>query len=538
MFQKTALIELIREKVFVTKDDTPIIKSDALTEGVYLFDFRNILLSPKDLTLILDGLSEQLSAYQDIQIGGMESAAIPLITGMILRKGVSGFYMRKSRKKTGLLRLFEGTIDTKKPVILVDDIINSGTSIMKQIYALEKEGIKVIAVAAILRFHPEEWYSELKERNIKIHSLISHDEIAQVLGVPPISHTKEGASPLTLLTPRARFSVQNASFHLVAPRPAPYFDGTYLYTGMDDGYFYALEPSTLKAIWKYETGPGSKGKRILSTATGNGKYVFFGSYDGNLTALEASTGKLIWKNEDADWIGSSPCFISETHSICIGMEYAGRVDQGGYTLFDADTGKVLWSMISPKYTHASPVFSKKYQSIFGGSNDGLFYRLDIHTGKILWMVSVGSEIKARPTLSGDEEYIIFGAFNGGLYVLETATGKEIFRFDTKFSLSTIASLDGDRVYFSSPDKHIYALDFKKKVLLWSFATGGRIFASPVVKNDMVYCGSNDGDLYVFDKIDGTLKKKWLGVERIVSPVVFLDEEHFALRTIANELYLF
>jgi orotate phosphoribosyltransferase len=47
--------------------------------------------------------------------------------------------MRKSRKKTGLLQQFEGNIDKNKPIILLDDIVHSSESILKQIFALEKE---------------------------------------------------------------------------------------------------------------------------------------------------------------------------------------------------------------------------------------------------------------------------------------------------------------------------------------------------------------------------------------------------------------
>jgi hypothetical protein len=45
-------------------------------------------------------------------------------------------------------------------------------------------------------------------------------------------------------------------------------------------------------------------------------------------------------------------------------------------------------------------------------------------------------------------------------------------------------------------------------------------------------------LVLLDPKDGTLLKKWIGTERIMAPVVFLNDARFVLRTIANELYLF
>jgi outer membrane protein assembly factor BamB len=124
-------------------------------------------------------------------------------------------------------------------------------------------------------------------------------------------------------------------------------------------------------------------------------------------ALNALTGECVWRNETAEWIGSSPCYIESEDLVCVGMEYAGIVEQWGYSAFDVSTGELRWSTKSPKYTHGSPVYSEKHKSIFGGSNDGLFYRIDISTGEILWIFSAKAEIKSRPTLSEDETYVFF-----------------------------------------------------------------------------------------------------------------------------------
>src|SRR5262245_51156419 len=90
---------------------------------------------------------QRFSALYAFHVGGLESAAIPLVSAIVMKsvekkKPVNGFYIRKSRKRTGLLNSIEGTL-TKEPVILVDDLINSGGSIEKQIKILQDIGMRV-----------------------------------------------------------------------------------------------------------------------------------------------------------------------------------------------------------------------------------------------------------------------------------------------------------------------------------------------------------------------------------------------------------
>jgi len=68
-------------------------------------------------------------------IGGVETAAIPLIAGMLAVNRaaggppLNGFYLRKQRKSSGLRRLLEGVPPPRgASVLLVDDLLNKGIS--------------------------------------------------------------------------------------------------------------------------------------------------------------------------------------------------------------------------------------------------------------------------------------------------------------------------------------------------------------------------------------------------------------------------
>ena len=54
-----------------------------------------------------------------------------------------------------------------------------------------------------------------------------------------------------------------------------------------------------------------------------------------------------------------------------------------------------------------------------------------------------------------------------------------------------------RVYVGSNDFKVYALNAETGALVWSFATNGGVFSSPVVVDNVVYVGSTDNNHVCF-----------------------------------------
>src|ERR1700689_192449 len=104
----------------------------------------------------LDAAAElfwQECARMPIQVGGMEAAAIPFLSAIIMKSlsrgtPVNGFILRKERKTYGTGSSIEGTL-TGAPIVIVDDVLNSGASMEKARVVLEQEN-KTIALAYVL----------------------------------------------------------------------------------------------------------------------------------------------------------------------------------------------------------------------------------------------------------------------------------------------------------------------------------------------------------------------------------------------------
>jgi outer membrane protein assembly factor BamB len=65
------------------------------------------------------------------------------------------------------------------------------------------------------------------------------------------------------------------------------------------------------------------------------------------------------------------------------------------------------------------------------------------------------------------------------------------------------TVTADMIYVGSDDGNLYALDASDGSQQWSFTTGGDVSSSPAVVDGTVYVGSGDSNLYAVDASDGT-----------------------------------
>lgn len=98
-------------------------------QGHYVWQFylRRALLDRECLTAIaLDFWARFATLHENepFQLGGVESAAVPIITMLVLAapKPVTAFTIRKERKAYGLRNVIEGRPDPALPVMFIDDL--------------------------------------------------------------------------------------------------------------------------------------------------------------------------------------------------------------------------------------------------------------------------------------------------------------------------------------------------------------------------------------------------------------------------------
>ena len=526
----------IESEVFVTQKKERIIPENSS----WLMDFRRISLDPHFLDDYTEVFYERFKDELPFQVGGMEVAAIPLVSAIVMKmreKGrpVNGFFIRKSRKKTGLLKMVEGRL-TNDPIILVDDLMNNGYTFDRQVAVLEETKVPVKMLFTILRFRENEAYQRFMDRGIQVESLFTLADFKQTLvldTLPP-----RGDETLQPFEKEWFFKSHDPHLEVVLAKSGIALDEERLYFGSDRGVLWALHQGDGKIAWQYQVGLSAnvKGKEIFSTPALYNRRVYFGAYDGNVYCLDAKTGKRCWVSFAADWVHGGIAIAPELGLLFVPMMFGLRGKQGGLAALGLKDGKTKWRVTLTAAMYGTPLYVPEEKKLFAGGEDGTLFALNAENGKILWSFKTGGAIKESPAYDARSRAIIFSSFDGNVYTLSSETGLLIWKFENGGANYSSPYIQENKVYVASLDKEVYCLNLKDGTRQWSFSTRARIFAAPRMYDNRLYLGSNDARLYEIDPHSGKQIGFFQAVERITNPVVLLPDGRLLLQTYANEIY--
>ncbi len=530
MQSKEIVLEAIKKSFVIKKDKDIFSNNGSYSKQSWMFDFRMTLCNSVYMNAYTDQFIERFKDIYPFQVTGLETASLPIIGAIcqkmhILGMPTNGFYIRKSRKKYGLLNLIEGEVN-EHPIIIIDDIINSGSTILKQQAALGDIGRYAEHAFSLLAIKDVEYYAKFEETNkIKIQNIYSLNEIKTEIGIKETIVT-ESQIKINLYTMKWVLKNTKPNYFYVVPKSCPVLYKNNIYYGRDDGKFLCVN-SKGEILWSYTVPFGSKGKLIFSTALVQDDKVIFGAYDGNLYCLGTETGKVLWVNFDCDWIGSSPDLSLKNKSVYVGAEYGFWKKKGGLISVDIETGKLKWAYREmPEYTHGSPLVVDKYDLVVFGSNNGELSALNTKTGNLAWVLQCSGAIKHRPAYS---EGVLVVADHAGKVIGVNMRGEKLWEYTMYFGSYCIPKIHEGKLYVTSFDKHIYCLNLTTGQLIWKAQTSARIFSSIEIVDDKVVVGTNAGVLYEYSKDKGAKLSEQIFPERITNKVVY-DKE-------TNNLYV-
>lgn len=513
---------VIEKEVFVVEEAQKVSRMGD-EKMVWLFDFRAVLLQSEILDNYCEIFWEKYKSRYPFQVCGLEVAAVPLVAAIVMKfqekgKPLNGFFIRKSRKKSGLLKMIEGKV-TEDPIIIVDDLINSGGSIVRQIEILEEENKKILEIFSILRFRNVEYYSHFEKKQIPFSSLFDLNDFKDTLGISNLEEQKNSGMANPFEDPPVWvYKGKSPNFFHVVPKSGPVLSEGKVYFGEDSGNFLALDAKTGEEVWSYKVPFGSNGKFIFSTPAVYKDTVLFGSYDGNVYCLDKDTGKKKWIFMEADWVGSSICVARDLKMIFVGLEFGLLRKQGGVSGIEAETGNKMWEFRSTQLTHATPAYSERFRVVGCGSNDGVLYMLDARSGELLWSFQTEGEIKYAPSFSDKHGVVVVLGFGETVYVLRTKTGEVVSKYKMEFGgYSTPLILDNKAVC-TSLDKNVHCFDILTGEMIWKYNTGARCFATPLLVEGKIYVGSNNACLFEIDPETGNVSGIFRARERIVNKV--------------------
>jgi outer membrane protein assembly factor BamB/orotate phosphoribosyltransferase len=511
-----------------------VLVSPSGTPQSWLLDLRPVLLSSKGLAAITDLFWDRYEHELPFQIGGMEMAAVPLVSGILLAASargyqVEGFVVRKERKKYGRMQSIESEL-TDLPIVVVDDIFNSGKSLEKIRVVLDNARRSIWKVWAIIDYHSPKGAAWQARHGVDVESLFSLDDFE-------LKKTLNGSTePGLQFARRWMLAADGANHFFTVPKSAPRAANGRIYFGTDSGELRCVDGATGAMLWRFQVG-SSNAKGIRSIPCVSSTHVYFGAYDGNVYALHADTGREAWKHVEADWVGSSPDLAAELNLVFVGVEYARPGRSGGIVALDAGTGAKVWEAGTLAYVHGSPLFVPALSLVLCGTNDGFLVALDASDGTLRWLFQTGDAIKHAPAVDLARKLVVVGGFDGAIRGIDLVTGQERFSVQTGNIVYATPLVDGGRAYCGSADKHLYVIDLDTGETIKKIKTQGKVFSSPRRFGAWIWFGANDGLVRAVDPADLSVVGELQLPDAVTGPVEYdAANQMLVVASNANVLY--
>lgn len=534
------LATAIRERA-VLRGHTQRLLSPNGSSNDWLIDLRRVFLDAKLLDAAAELFWQQCGHLLPFQVGGMESAAVPLVAAILMKSQargtpVNGFIVRKERKTYGACRTIEGVL-TGDRILLVDDLIHSGRSLEKARVVLEQENRKLDLSYVLIDYGSPEGDRWRQRHGISVLSAFRLDEFGLSVAQPRQRSTATFQN-------RWRFASPDPNFFHRVPKSFPATDGERVYFGSDCGIFWCLNARDGSPLWTFRVNAHGHKNLWSSPAVHCGR-VYFGSYDGNVYCLEAETGREVWRFTGADWVGSSPALAPELGLLFIGLEFAVEGKRGSIAALRMEDGEKVWEHMTRRYTHASPAYWPERQLAACGSNDNELFLFDAATGTMRWRFETrGGEgekgsIRHAPAFDTERAQVITGCADGRIYIVDVETGNEVWSVPTDNTIYTVPLVVGDKAYAGSTDKYLYVLDLERRTVKTKIYAGSKVYGPPRLLEGRIYFGACNGTIFELDPANDEITGLHQLPDAVTNALSYNSKtgDFYAL-TYVNELFAF
>ena len=178
--EKIALDLLSINAVFLRPDE-PFTWASGIKSPIYC-DNRLTLTAPAVRTDVEEGLKAVIEAnYPDVEVlMGTSTAGIAhaAITAHLM--GLPMGYVRSGHKDHGRGNQIEGKLLPGQKVVVVEDLISTGGSVLEVVEVLREAGAEVLGVASIFTYGMQKGLDRMADAHVINHSLSDFDTLCGV----------------------------------------------------------------------------------------------------------------------------------------------------------------------------------------------------------------------------------------------------------------------------------------------------------------------------------------------------------------------
>ena len=179
--EKLIAKDLLSIKAVFFRPEEPFTWASGIKSPVYC-DNRLTLTAPKVRNDVENGLAKLIKEhYPDAEVlMGTSTAGIAhaAITGHLLDLPMG--YVRSGAKDHGRQNQIEGKLEKGQKVVVVEDLISTGGSVIEVVNVLREAGAEVLGIVSIFTYGMKKGIERLAEANVKNVSLTNFDVIAEV----------------------------------------------------------------------------------------------------------------------------------------------------------------------------------------------------------------------------------------------------------------------------------------------------------------------------------------------------------------------
>lgn len=178
--EKIIAKDLLKIGAVFFRPDEPFVWASGIKSPVYC-DNRLTLTAPEVRNDVENALAETTKReYPEAEVlMGTSTAGIAhaAITAHILNLPMG--YVRSGAKDHGRQNRIEGKLEKGQKVVVVEDLISTGGSVMEVVDALKEEGANVLGIVSIFTYGMKRGAERLAAENVRNVSLTNFDEVAK-----------------------------------------------------------------------------------------------------------------------------------------------------------------------------------------------------------------------------------------------------------------------------------------------------------------------------------------------------------------------
>lgn len=159
----------------------PITFKSGIKSPVYC-DNRKFPFHPKQWSKVIHAFAALIKSQHiacDV-VGGIEAAGIPHSAALGFAMSTPSIFIRKEAKGYGAKKRIEGGDVAGKRVVLVEDLVTTGSSSLSAVEALRVEGAIVTDCLCIISYGFDEATHNFAEAGVQLHALTNFEAVLDV----------------------------------------------------------------------------------------------------------------------------------------------------------------------------------------------------------------------------------------------------------------------------------------------------------------------------------------------------------------------